>query len=99
MKKKSVIEIDSSEVEDLAEKHLSLGSNEYSFVAIQECGNDSSHQFDVDLPDRNNDWVLEDIEQIEDRKYVPTYRNDLVLSLLCEKGILEPGEYIVNVCW
>ena len=102
MQKKSVTELSYSELEDLAAKHLGLpksGKNEYSFVAVQECGNDSSHQFTVAPPSRGDEWVDKDIARIENDKFVKMYRNDVVLDLLCEKGVLEPGEYVVTVCW
>ncbi len=63
----------------------------YSFVATQECGNDSSHRFNLSgRPLSQNDlteWAKGNIN------------NWLLLDKLCADGHIEPGTYIVEVSW
>jgi hypothetical protein len=94
MKKKTIIEIDYNELEDLVREHL--GFKKYSFVATEECSNDSSHEFDVD-------GILDKWDKLELEKWpkgkAPQYSNRVILNALCEAGHIEAGEYLVTVCW
>jgi hypothetical protein len=91
MKTKLVVECDYSEIEALAEKHY--GAKGYSFVAVQECGNDSSHSFRV-----SNKMGKKEAEQIRKGK-IPNYHNGDLLNCLCADGFIEAGDYVVKVCW
>jgi hypothetical protein len=99
MKKKTVTELDYKELETLVKKHL--GFAEYNFVAVEECGNNSSHEFTVDEGEGN--WFdaeehAEDIAEWTAGEF-PRYTNGTILNELCIQGHIEPGEYIVTVCW
>jgi len=94
MKKKSIIEISYKELEKLVKEKL--GYKNYCFVAVEECGNDSDHQFDVD--GEIDDFDLEDIKSWEEGKFV-NYSNGIILNKLCADGHIEKGDYVVTVCW
>jgi hypothetical protein len=101
MKTKTVIEIDYNEFEDIVRKTYGLAerdSNAYSFVATEECGNDSTHEFVVDKIEKLDEWEIESIHKLIAGK-CPTYCNDTIFQDLVNQGILQPGTYIVNVCW
>jgi hypothetical protein len=83
-----------SDLEDFATKIYNL--KDYSFVAIEECGNDSSHDFVVS--DKINKHELKDVEEIKNGN-VKEYRNRLLLDLLCKEGYIPPGNYTISVCW
>jgi hypothetical protein len=68
----------------------------YEFVAVEECGNDSSHTFSV--TGIINEYDAGAAKTIRNGE-VPTYRNGLLLDVLCADGYIEPGEYVVEVCW
>lgn len=70
---------------------------DYSFAAVEECGNDSTHEFNID--GKIDDYDTDDIENILNSKSVNTYQNDLVLNLLCRGGHIEPGTYLISVSW
>lgn len=94
MKTKLVVECDYNEIEALAEKHY--GAKGYSFVATQECGNDSSHSFSV--TNKLDNWEKKEAEKIRQGK-IPTYHNSTLLNCLCADGFIEAGDYVVKVCW
>jgi hypothetical protein len=69
----------------------------YSFVAIEQCGNDSSHEFYVDgkLDDSDQEELDEWVES-GGKKWI---FNSAVLNDLCKQGIIPAGNYIVRVSW
>jgi hypothetical protein len=70
---------------------------DYSFVATEECGNDSQHSFTV-----TDDLTHEskaDVNSIRAGNYVPDYGSGLLLKVLCADGYIEAGDYIINVSW
>jgi len=91
---KTIHEVSWSNLEQfVAEK---TGVNNYSFVATEECGNDSVHEFKVTGElvygeDDTNMWIAS-----EGRTWIS---NDNILDWLCAKGHIEPGTYLVSVCW
>lgn len=94
MKKKTIIEIDYNELEQLV--YDKLGFKQYDFVCAQECGNDSSHSFVVD--GKISKWDKENLDKWAEGKDM-AYGNQTVLNALCAKGFIEAGEYIVSVYW
>ena len=68
--------------------------DEYSCVCENEWGNDSCHEFDVEpeLPDFTDSWTVKMYE-----KFRPDTQS--VLNWMCADNLIEPGEYLVTVCW
>lgn len=69
----------------------------FEMVCNGEWGNDSSHQFDV-TP------VLDPYCKVDAAKFRKDGKprglsNGDVLNILCQDGWLEPGKYLVEVCW
>ncbi len=94
MKTKTVTEIDYRELETLVEEKL--GFKDYSFVATEECGNDSTHEFSVNgVLDVWEEGYVKEWERGEQ----PLYTNGAILNKLCQKGFIPKGEYLVGVCW
>lgn len=92
MKKKTIIEADYYEIENLVRQHYN--NSKYSFPLAQECCNDTTHKFNVDGKLDESD--LKDWEN--DGPYYQ-YNNYLVLNKLCADGHIESGKYIINVSW
>lgn len=69
---------------------------DYSFVAVQECCNDSSHEFRLGgtYPAAEKDEAQEVREGT-----IPTYNNSAVLQALFEDGLIPAGVYIIRVSW
>jgi hypothetical protein len=103
MKKKTVIEIGYHEFEEIVAKAYGLRPGEYEFVFTQECGNDSSHEFEQEVEpfDPNNVLDKYDLEKLAKIKSgdIPQYTNHIIFRDLVNRGILEPGAYIVQVSW
>jgi hypothetical protein len=70
----------------------------YSFVADQECGNDSVHRFRVSKESLLQDYDRRRVEDFAAGKRVSGITGAL-LDDLCRRGLIEPGTYVVSVCW
>lgn len=99
MRKKTVIEIDYNELESIVRKHYGIDHNQYSFVATEECGNDTHHSFNVTGAAPLRDYDQETIDEIKATGNVPEYSNLTIMQDLVNSGVLEPGEYLVDVSW
>jgi hypothetical protein len=69
----------------------------YEFVADQECSNDSQHTFNIKKE------KLAEYDQNKLNEFVNgksrTYIARILLADLCNKDIIEPGKYLIKVCW
>lgn len=93
--KETIIRVEYYDLEEFASKIYGL--QEYNFAAVEECGNDSSHSFDVD--GNLDDYDVEEAEKIKNEHTVDSYQNYILLNLLCKEGHIEPGNYLINVSW
>jgi len=91
--KQVVIRVDYNDVEKLINKYYFNGTNEFSIVASQEMSNDS--QFEVDVDGVLTEYDLDCLSN-KDQDYGATYN---YLNDLANKGIIEMGTYIINICW
>lgn len=100
MKVKTVIEMDYYELETIVNNHYNLPHNGdgYEFVAVQECGNDSSHTFYIPKAEPLSKWDQKSIEELKLGKH-PCYCNHAILQDLVNNGVLAPGEYLIKVSW
>ena len=102
MKKTSYIEMDYSELESLVMKHFPASptrkNRDWSFVADHEANNYSKYDFQV-TPKTT-------VDKYDQQKLDEYYKNgqsqfmaDVFLDLLCGKGIIEAGDYLIEVFW
>jgi hypothetical protein len=101
VKKVSFIEMDYHAFEKLVEKHIPALKNDgqhYSFVETEECGNDSQHTFNGITGKPDSEYDKKEIAMIiaGTAKY---FGNHQVLEALCSLGAVEPGDYLITVCW
>jgi hypothetical protein len=73
------------------------GAREYSFVADQECGNDSDHTFSVEAAplDAYDRGRVDEFAAGKHRSYL----TGAILNDLCHRGLIPAGTYLVKVCW
>src|SRR5688572_27802165 len=92
--KKEYFEVDSYDFEELIRNVYK--QEDYSFVADIECGNDSQHSFVVEKNiDEYHEGKLWEFKVGGKQGYIAgTLLNDLA-----RKGIIEEGNYLINVCW
>ena len=92
---KTVIEVNAFDLDAFVKSIY--GTKSYSFIADNECGNDSVHTFTV------VNEQLEDYEQDELNEWKENdsgnYMTSILLQDLCINGHIQPGEYIISVCW
>lgn len=92
MVEKKVYEVKYKDLEKFVEDIYKVKN--YSFPAVQDCGNDTDHAFEVD-------GVLDgyQLEEINDVKSGEHYNNYLLLNLLAHENHIPKGYYIISVCW
>lgn len=95
MKQETVYKIDYHEFEDLVIKEY--GVNDFSFVADQEMANDTCKSFLVSK-DTLDTWDINDLNKFKNNEFVP-YISNMLFTDLCNRGVIDEGEYIVDVCW
>lgn len=94
--KETIISVEYDDLEDYVEKVYPFLKG-YQFAVVQECGNDTQHRFVIDGKIDKQD--AEDWEKIKVNKVLKNYRNRLLLDMLCHDGLIEPGTYLIAVCW
>lgn len=95
-KTKTVHEIDYHEFENIVKSVY--GVKQYSFVADNECGNESTHSIGPLKVRPLNQWESADITKFENTgKYLYLYST--LAQDLVNKGYFPEGEIIVEVYW
>lgn len=77
---------------------LEIYRRTYSFISDMECGNDTEHLFS----NINGDIGPYDEEELikwKDNKIPAFYLADSLLNDMCRNGHIEPGNYLILVCW
>jgi hypothetical protein len=97
MKKVEMTEMSYDEFEEIVKRVY--GATKYSFVATEECGNDSSHTFEVTEKEPLDEWDTKSIAEFIEKKGFKKYVNYTLFKDLVNRGELAPGQYLVNVCW
>ena len=99
VKKIEVFEVGYDEVERSIAKFYGLPENaDVSVIAMEEWVNDSDHLFVVS-PDPLDKWERKDVQRF---KANPSGAHYVLHSLLQDMsfcGYIEPGQYLITVCW
>ena len=98
MKKVTRIEMDYSELEALVQKTYGL-KKRWSFVADEECGNDSSHTYSVMEKEELDEFDKEDLAEFIAKDGFKPYMTSRLMQDMVNRDILEPGNYLIEVCW
>ena len=91
---KTVIEMSDDELDALVREKL--GFTQYEFIPVQECGNNSGHQFKVD--GRLSPHATQVLDRWANGEFVH-YSNNAILNKLCADAHIPAGNYIITVCW
>lgn len=99
---KAVYKMDYGNFEDLVKVELPKLAEckdieEYSFVAAEECGNDSTHDFGTNEPSFKDDDFEDLLEKLKEGRY--WFVNNDIVNFLIYKEVIPRGEYIIDVCW
>ncbi len=96
--KKTILEVNYSHLETYIEEVY--GIKEFSFVADQEMSNDSEKSFLVDKVEPLNEWDQKNLDEFVNSKgKIGTFMTDTLLQDLLNHSLIEPGEYLISVCW
>ena len=89
---KTITEINYNDLDEFIQ--TTYGWKNYEFVAVEECGNDSSHSFnptgDVSDPEVFERW---------DKGEFVHYSNHAIMEKLVADGHIPAGDVLVEVCW
>lgn len=90
-----IYEVDHRDLEEFVEKHLGF---RYDFVQANEVGNDSTTE--VWLPGEPEGYDRQEAEELIEKgannEWSPAH---IVMNALRIRGLVEPGTYLINVCW
>ena len=85
------------EYRDLQQFIKDVYKKNFSFVADNECQNDSQHTFIVKKEE------LDDYDKEKLKKFKKTgvydYITSILLTDMCNRGIIEEGMYLITVMW
>lgn len=95
IKKETVFTCEYHDIEKLIQD--TYGIEEYNLPCIECCSNDTSLTYTIDktpLREYQEKRIKEFIEEPNKEYMTQTFMGDL-----CNKDIIEPGKYVVNVSW
>lgn len=67
-------------------------------VDLLEAGNDTDYSYGI-ISEPIDEYNMKYVEELLKHKGVEHWKLSTVLTDLCNKGLLEPGEYVVKVSW
>ncbi len=94
-KQRTVISGDYNDLEEIVMKHY---GREWSLVADQEMGNDSTFEAKITKDEALDEYELEDIAEFK-ATGESQYLAPVIMQDLCNAGLLEPGEYTIRISW
>lgn len=94
--KKVVFEVNYGDLERAIQEHFDF--IEYSICAAEEVGNDSALTFNIDAKPLD-EWELKDLEEMKKSNGNKGWRTHLLMQAMCIDGVIEPGEYLIQISW
>ncbi len=94
VEKKILFKVNYSDLDDFISK---VYNQEFEFAVAEESSNDTSHEFG------GIDGVIDEYDEkqlaefIKDGNY--NYCARIIIQDLCRRKLIEPGDYLINVCW
>ena len=92
---KTIFEVDGFDLTNFICNHYGCTRNDYDFSADQEMGNGDEKSFSIGKEE------LDDFEQaiIDDKKFNYGFITRILLTDLCNKDLIEEGDYLVSLFW
>ena len=91
------VEVDYYEFEKFVIEYYGFENREWSFVADQECGNDCNIAFTVN--GKVDEYDEDELEKFKANPEQIGYFANALLNDFARKGLIEKGQYLINVCW
>lgn len=95
MKKSEYIEMEYSELESLIQKEFNL-PYDFNLPCDLETSNDTTHTFTAE---RKPLETYESSNFEAALKKEKSFMTGTFINELCNRGKLEPGKYLINICW
>jgi hypothetical protein len=95
-KLRSHIVVEYHDLQDAIEENYNLSS---SFCAIGESPNDSQYTFNGIKQREPDKWDTAAVKKALENSYIEIWALRPLLVDMCNKGFIEPGDYLVNVSW
>ena len=96
MIKKTFIEMDYGELEDLIKKTY---GHTYEFVAEEELMNDVDKTYSLTAKTPLDEWEAKDMEEFKLTGKTKGWRTNTIMQDMINNDVLEPGEYLIHVSW
>lgn len=90
-------EIDYCDWDDFVNACIPEFNGEYECVPYEEWNNDSSHEVHVDS--EMSKWDVKDMEKMILTGKPSHYSLYIISSYLCNKRLLDEGNYLIKVSW
>ena len=91
-----VFVVDYSDFDEFIKSHYNKEC--FNCVAELEIGNDSCHIFDM-IDGKSNKWDRNELKKFKTKSESDYSTPRILLNDLCKQKIIEPGMYIIHVCW
>lgn len=98
MKTETVTRMSYHEFEELVKKSYGLEGSDWSFVATEECNNDSVHDFSIEKKEALGEFGEQNIADLRAGKN-PTFINYIIFQDLVNNDVLPIGNYLIEVMW
>lgn len=100
IKKQELFVVDSFDLDDIIAAVFPEAKWEHGdFNCSKEAGNDTSIEVTVN-PDHDGDWEAGELAKNLAGERCSGYGDpDLLMNEMCRRELIEPGTYIVHVCW
>lgn len=93
---KTVIDVDYVDLEGFIEAHY--GVDDYSVIADLECKNDSSHTVSVS-GGKLDKYDTKTLNEFKSGKAEYGCSLHILMQDMCNEGVIEAGDYLINVSW
>ncbi len=74
-------------------------NHDLEFTEVRECSNDSSHEIFNITSDDLDEWEQTDVKDFKESGISGWGTPRALLRDCCIRGLVEPGDYIIRVCW
>lgn len=98
-KSETIFTVDYNDLEDFINDHYGLqgGRKGFCYQAVEEIGNDTQKRFRV-CKEELDDWDVEKLNTLKEKGHAD-YCTRIVLVDLCNKDLIEPGTYLIEMSY
>ena len=95
---KTFFEVDGFDLTDFICNYYGCTKNHYNFGIDQEMGNGDEKSFTI-KKEELDEYEQEILDNFVDTKQSEGYISHILLQDLCNKGLIEEGNYLISLYW